>query len=100
MRCTGSLRQGRRLPLVPAEARRIAPGVDLVEDDVHGGVVFLEGIAAWCWGAGDEPGRRLAMVGLVEAGAARHGEVAAGFGCAEVTCGVTARRTPAGARRR
>ncbi len=84
IRVTGTLRQ-RPLPLVPADALRIAPGVDLLEDDTHGGVVLLEGMATWCWAPGDQTAKRLAMVGLVEAGAARPSEVATGFGCSRAT---------------
>ncbi|MGH9190240.1 MAG: putative transposase [Acidimicrobiales bacterium] len=50
----------------------------LLETD-DGGVVFIWGMAAWCWEPGDMVGRRLAAVQLVETRAATPTEVAAGF---------------------
>lgn len=74
----GDVRRGRPLPLVPAGSVRVNQGVHLLESD-EGGAVFLWGMAAWCWGAGDVAGRRLAAVQLVETKAAMPGEVAAAF---------------------
>ena len=51
----------------------------LVEND-QGGVVFIWGMAAWCWERDDVVGRRLAAVSLVETEAAGPGEVATAFG--------------------
>ena len=48
-------------------------------------MVFLWGMAVWCWSPGDEAGRRLAAVQAVEARAAQHREVAAAFGVDEMT---------------
>jgi hypothetical protein len=86
LRCAGigGVRKGRPLPLEPAGSVSIAPGVQLLETD-QGGVVFLWGMAAWCWGPGDVVGRRLAAVSLVEVGAAFPGEVANAFGVAYET---------------
>ncbi|MCA1673029.1 MAG: helix-turn-helix domain-containing protein, partial [Actinobacteria bacterium] len=58
--------------------------MELLEVDA-GGVVLLWGRAAWCWDAGDVVGRRLAAVQLVDTRSARHGEVMAAFGIADVT---------------
>ena len=66
------------LPLAPGGAVMIAPGVDVLESEGDGGVVFLAGHAAWSWAPGDACGRRLAAVGIVEAGAASQRQVAAG----------------------
>jgi transposase len=73
------------LPLSPGCSIRIAPGVDLVEDPVGGGAVWLHGMVSSCWDAGDEAGRRLAAVTLVKVGAGSQREVAAGFGVNETT---------------
>jgi len=73
------------LPLAPGGAVMLAPGVDLLESERDGGVVFLAGHAAWSWAAGDACGRRLAAVGIVEAGAASQRQVAAGFRADETT---------------
>jgi transposase-like protein len=67
------------LPLIPAEARCIGDAVGLVED-AEGGRVFIHGSLAYTWKAGDEAGRRLAAVQLVEIKAATQAAVAAGFG--------------------
>lgn len=72
------------MPLAPRGGAGVGRGVDLVEGD-EGGVVFLWGMAAWCWSPGDEAGRRLAAVQAVETRAAQHQEVAAGFGVDEMT---------------
>src|SRR6266853_4879176 len=80
----GCVGKGQLLPLHPAGSRTINAGVDLVEND-QGGVVFLWGMAAWCWDAADVVGRRLAAVSLLEVGAATQLEVAAGFGVSDVT---------------
>ena len=67
------------LPLLPAGAAEIAPGVGLlaVED---GGLVAVHGLATFAWDAGDEAGRRLAAVQLVRLRAASQGQVAEAFG--------------------
>lgn len=78
------MQRGQPLPLSPAGSVSVAPGVDLYEVDA-GGVVFVWGRASWCWDASDVVGRRLAAVQLVETGSARHGEVTAAFGVADVT---------------
>ena len=80
----GSVRKGQLLPLHPAGSKTINEGVDLVEND-EGGVVFLSGVAAWCWDDADVVGRRLAAVSLLQVGAATQLEVAAGFGVHDVT---------------
>ena len=80
----GSVRKGQPLPMQPAGSKTINEGVDLVEDD-QGGVVFLAGMAAWCWDDADVVGRRLAAVSLLEVGAATQLEVAAGFGIHDLT---------------
>lgn len=72
------------LAVTPRGGAGIAPGVDLVEGE-DGGVVFLWGMAAWCWSPGDGAGRRLAAVQVVETGAAQHQQVAAAFVVDEVT---------------
>ena len=51
------------LPLLPAGAAEIAPGVGLVTGG--GGLVSVHGLATFAWDAGDEAGRRLAAVQLV-----------------------------------
>jgi transposase len=80
----GSVRRGQVLPLHPAGSKTINEGVDLVEND-GGGVVFMSGIAAWCWDADDQVGRRLAAVSLLEVEAATQIEIAAGFGIHDET---------------
>jgi transposase len=72
------------LPLSPACSIPVAPGVDVVEDD-QGGAVWLHGMVAFTWDAGDVTGRRLAAVGLVETKAAKQRQVAAAFGINETT---------------
>jgi len=49
------------LPWLPEGAAEIAPGVGLVTGP-GGGVVWVHGMAAFAWDAGDEAGRRLAAV--------------------------------------
>ena len=53
------------LPLLPAGAAEIAPGVGLVTGAGGGGLVSVHGLATFAWDAGDEAGRRLAAVQLV-----------------------------------
>ncbi len=80
------LREGEPpLPLSPRVSTRIGPGVDLVEDPVEGGAVWLHGMVSLCWEAGDEAGRRLAAVNLVKVGAASQRRVAEAFGVNEAT---------------
>src|SRR5580693_4123941 len=67
------------LPLLPAGAAEIAPGVGLLGDD-GGGLVSVHGLATFAWDAGDEAGRRLAAVQLVRLRAASQGQVAEAFG--------------------
>jgi transposase len=76
------VRRGQPLPLRPAGSVRVSDAADLVENG-EGGAVFLWGMAAWCWDAGDVMGRRLAAVQLVETGAATQVEVGLAFGASE-----------------
>jgi len=71
------------LPLVPSGSSRVADGVAFMEDKDGNGSVFLWGMAAWCWSAGDRTARRLAAVQLVNSKAARQREVAEAFGVHE-----------------
>src|SRR6516225_4288476 len=67
------------LPLLPAGAAEIAPGVGMLTG-AEGGLVVVHGLATFAWDAGDEAGRRLAAVQLVRLRAASQGQVAEGFG--------------------
>jgi hypothetical protein len=67
------------LPLLPAGAAEIAPGVGLLAGE-DGGLVAAHGLAAFAWDAGDEAGRQLAAVQLVRLRAASQGQVAEAFG--------------------
>jgi hypothetical protein len=60
------------LPLLPARAAEIAPGVGLLAGQ-DGGLVIVHGLATFAWDAGDEAGRRLAAVQLVRLRAASQG---------------------------
>jgi transposase-like protein len=98
------------LPLLPAGAAEIAPGVGLVTGG-GGGLVIVHGLATFAWDAGDEAGRRLAAVQLVRLRAVSQARAAAAFGVDPVTiwrwdqalaCGgvaglVSSRRGPKGA---
>ncbi|MFN2506670.1 MAG: putative transposase [Acidimicrobiales bacterium] len=72
------------VPAAPAGSSPVANGVDVHESD-DGGVVFVWGMATWCWQPVDVAARRLAAVQLVETGAARPVEVCAAFGTDDVT---------------
>jgi transposase-like protein len=67
------------LPLLPAGAIEIAPGVGVLAGE-DGGLVAVHGLATFAWDAGDEAGRRLAAVQLVRLRAASQGQVAEAFG--------------------
>ena len=73
------------LPLLPAGAAEIAPGVGLVTGDDGGGLVSVHGLATFAWDAGDEAGRRLAAVQLVRLRAVSQAQAAAAFGVDPVT---------------
>jgi Helix-turn-helix domain len=72
------------LPLLPAGAAEIAPGVGLVAG-AGGGLVSVHGLATFAWDAGDEAGRRLAAVQLVRLRAVSQAQAAAAFGVDPVT---------------
>jgi transposase len=72
------------LPLLPAGAAEIAPGVGLLGGE-DGGLVVVHGLATFAWDAGDEAARRLAAVQLVRLRAASQGQVAEAFGVDPVT---------------
>jgi transposase-like protein/helix-turn-helix protein len=72
------------LPLLPAGAAEIAPGVGLLGGE-DGGLVIVHGLATFAWDAGDEASRRLAAVQLVRLRAASQGQVAGAFGVDPVT---------------
>ncbi len=67
------------LPLLPAGAAEIAPGVGFLAGE-QGGLVTVHGLATFAWDGGDEAGRRLAAVQLVRLRAASQGQVAGAFG--------------------
>ena len=73
------------LPLLPAGAAEIAPGVGLVAGEGGGGLVSVHGLATFAWDAGDEAGRRLAAVQLVRLRAVSQAQAAAAFGVDPVT---------------
>jgi transposase-like protein len=73
------------LPLLPAGAAEIAPGVGLVAGAGGGGLVSVHGLATFAWDAGDEAGRRLAAVQLVRLRAVSQAQAAAAFGVDPVT---------------
>jgi prepilin-type processing-associated H-X9-DG protein len=62
----------------------VSAAVDLVEND-EGGAVFIWGMAAACWDAGDVAARRFAAVQLVLTGAATEVEVARAFDAGEAS---------------
>jgi hypothetical protein len=67
------------LPLLPAGAAGIAPGVGMLAGE-DGGLVTVHGLATFAWDAGDEAGRRLAAVQLVRLRAGSQAQVAVAFG--------------------
>jgi len=73
------------LALSPGGSVRVAAGVDVAMDAEGGGVVFLWGMAAWCWVESDVVARRLAAVQLVESGQAGQRRVAELWGVDETT---------------
>ena len=73
------------LPLLPAGAAEIAPGVGLVTCEDGGGLVSVHGLATFAWDGGDEAGRRLAAVQLVRLRAVSQVQAAAAFGVDPVT---------------
>ena len=73
------------LPMGPGGGVVIAPGVEVLIDDDGAGSVFLWGMAAWYWQAGDEPTRRLAAVQLVNTGHVLQRAVAEVFEVNETT---------------
>ena len=73
------------LPLLPAGAAELAPGVGLVTGADGGGLVSVHGLATFAWDARDEAGRRLAAVQLVRLRAVSQAQAAAAFGVDPVT---------------
>jgi lambda repressor-like predicted transcriptional regulator len=67
------------LPLTPEGAVPIGSAA-CVTVDSHGGAVLVWGTLWWSWQAGDEAGRRLAVVQLAAAKVAKRVEIAAAFG--------------------
>jgi hypothetical protein len=67
------------LPLLPRGGGRNRPGVGMLAGE-DGGLVTVHGLATFAWDAGDEAGRRLAVVQLVRLRAASQGQVAEVFG--------------------
>lgn len=72
------------LPLLDEQAVPVGDAAGLVVAD-EGGAVFVWGTLWWSWQAGDEAGRRLAAVQLVNSGVASRVDVAAAFGVSTVT---------------
>ena len=72
------------LPMLPAQARSIGASAGLLEGP-DGGVVFVFGFATFSYAAGDEAGRRLAAVQLVQSKIALSVDVSSAFGVSGVT---------------
>src|SRR5258708_32548993 len=70
------------LPLLPAGATEIAPGVGVVTSADGGGVVWVHGLVTFCWDGGDGAGRRRAAVeaGRPEAAPEEEGPARVGGG--------------------
>src|SRR5260370_19787082 len=73
------------LPMLPGDAREMAPGAGVVDGPDGGGVVWVHGLATFAWDAGDEAARRLAAVQLWQLKAASQAKVAATFGVIPLT---------------
>ena len=73
------------LPWLPGGAQEIAPGVGLLALPGGGGQLWVHGMAAFTWDAGDEAGRRLAAVQVTQLKAATQKQVAAALGTDQVT---------------
>ena len=67
------------LPWLPDGAAEVARGVGLVAGEDGSGAVWVHGMLTFCWEPGDEAGRRLAALQLVQTGAAKVKEVAAAW---------------------
>ena len=72
------------LSMLPAQARPIGVSAGLLEGP-DGGVVFVFGLATFSYAEGDETGRRLAAVQLVQSKIAMSVDVASAFGVTGVT---------------
>jgi transposase len=68
------------LPWLPEGAVQVAPGIGVVLDAEGGGTVWVHGMAAYWWAAGDWAGRKLAAVQLAELTGADKKDIAAAFG--------------------
>jgi len=68
------------LPWLPEGAVQVAPGIGVVLDADGGGTVWVHGMAAYWWAAGDRAGRKLAAVQLAELTGADKKDIAAAFG--------------------
>ena len=67
------------LPWLPDGAVEVARGVGLVTGQDGSGAVWVHGMLTFCWEPGDEAGRRLAALQLIQTGAAKVKEVAAAW---------------------
>ena len=67
------------LPWLPDGAGEVARGVGLVAGKDGSGAVWVHGMLTFCWEPGDEAGRRLAALQLIQTGAAKVKEVAAAW---------------------
>src|SRR5262249_30493561 len=106
----GRMLTGPVLPLLPAGAEEIAPGVGVLTSADGGGLVMVHGLATFAWDSADEAGRRLAAGGPgpvpapppgAGAAAVRAGPGAGGWAGRRRGCGgrgwVPPRRGPKGA---
>jgi len=73
------------LPWLPGGAQEIARGVGLLALAGGGGQMWVHGMAAFTWEAGDEAARRLAAVQVTQLKAATQKQVAAALGTDQVT---------------
>ena len=75
------------LPLTPAEATPIGPIAALVDKPGEGSVVYVNGLATFCFDAGDEVGRRWRRCSWWRPRSARPSQVASGFAVTRDTYG-------------